>query len=164
MRRGKKGVSEVVAAMLLITITVAASIIFYVYSSGLLGSLTGAQPQSGQYSNQITLEYYDWTSLNSLKLTVRNVGSGFAKISAYYVNGVKVAPSPGGCTTVSTLYPQTSTLTSSCTVTLTISGSPPRLGGQTVLTGVAYLVKIATTDGGLFSYSCIAGQSTSSVP
>ena len=54
MRRGRKGVSEVVAAMLLITITIAAATIFYIYSSGLLGSLTGAQPQSGQYSNQIS--------------------------------------------------------------------------------------------------------------
>ncbi len=153
MRRGKKAVSEVVAAMLLITITVAASIIFYVYSSGLLGSLTGAQPQSGQYSNQITLEYYDWRTLTSLNLTVRNVGSGLTNIAAYYVNGIKVTAS-GACTTTTTLQPQ-----KSCTVKLTIPGV---LNGQTVLAGVAYAVKVATKDGGVFAYSCVAGQTTGS--
>ena len=92
--RGKKAVSEIVAATLLITITVAASVIFYVYSSNLLGSLTGTQPQSGLYSNQITLEYYDWTTLSSLILTVRNVGSGLANIAAFYVNGLKPTTTP----------------------------------------------------------------------
>lgn len=153
MRRGVKGVSEVVAAMLLITITVSASVIFYVYSSGLLGSLQGSQPQSGQYANQITLEYYDWTTLTSLNLTLRNVGSGLASIAAYYVNGVKVTPS-GGCTSLTTLNPQTS-----CAVKLTI---PAALNGQTVVPGVAYLVKVVTVDGGIFAYSCVAGQRTAS--
>lgn len=151
MRRGRRGVSEVVAAMLLITITVAASIILYVYSSGLLGSLTGAQPQSGQYANQITLEFYDWTTLTSLNLTVRNVGSGLANIAAYYVNGVKVSAS-GACTSTTTLQPQ-----KSCTVKLTI---PVSLNGQTILSGVSYLVKVATKDGGAFAYTCVAGQKT----
>ncbi|MGD0175542.1 MAG: archaellin/type IV pilin N-terminal domain-containing protein [Candidatus Bathyarchaeia archaeon] len=151
MRTGKKGVSEVVAAMLLITITIAAATIFYVYSSGLLGSLTGAQPQSGQYSNSITLEFYDWTTLTTLNLTVRNVGSGLANIAAYYVSGTKVTAS-GACTSTTTLQPQ-----KSCLVKLTI---PAALNGQTVLTGVAYLVKVVTKDGGIFVYSCIAGQRT----
>jgi flagellin-like protein len=155
---GNRGVSEVVAAMLLITITVSASVLFYVYSSGLLGRLTAAQPQSGQYANQITLEYYDWSTLTSLVISVRNVGSGLARIAAYYVSGTRVTPlsSSTGCPTVATLNPQ-----ASCTVTLTI---PTALGGQTVLAGVAYLVKITTKDGGVFSYSCIAGKSTSSAP
>lgn len=155
MRRGKKGVSEILAAMLLITITVSASVLFYVYSSGLLGSLTGAQPQSGQYSNQVTLEFYDWTTITTLTLTIRNVGSGLANIAAYYVNGVKVIPVTGGCTTITTLQPQRS-----CKVILTI---PVTLNGQSVLSGVAYLVKIVTKDGGIFSYSCIAGQRTGSL-
>lgn len=154
MRRlGKKGISELVAVMLLITITIAASVIFYVYSSGLLGPLTGARPQSGQYSNQITLEYYDWTTITSLNLTLRNVGSGLTRIAAYYVNGVKVIPS-GGCTSVTTLNPQTS-----CAVKLTI---PAALNGKTIVPGVAYLVKVVTVDGGIFAYSCVAGQRTAS--
>jgi flagellin-like protein len=148
MRIGKKGVSEILAATLLITITVSAATIFYLYSSNLLGSLTGAQPQSGQYSNQITLEYYDWTKLTNLTLTVRNVGSGLANIAAYYVNGIKYTPTGGTCTSTATLQPQ-----QSCKVTLTIAAG-------SALSGVAYSVRVVTKDGGVFSYSCIAGQRT----
>ena len=155
MRIGKKGVSEILAATLLITITVCAAVIFYVYSSNLLGSLTAAQPQSGQYANQITLEYYDWTTLGSLILTVRNVGSGLANIAGYYVNGLKPTVT-GACTsvttttitTITTLQPQ-----QSCKVTLTITAA-------SFVSGVAYSVKVVTNNGGVFSYSCIAGQRT----
>jgi hypothetical protein len=160
---GKKGIGEIVAAMILITIAVAASIIIYVYSSGLLGSLQAAQPQQGQYTNQITLEFYNWTSLNTLKLTLRNTGSGLAVFAAFYVSGNKVALKGGStCTTVSatatitaastisTLKPQ-----SSCTAILDLTG-------LTISRGLAYAVKVATKDGGVFSYSCIAGHSTGS--
>jgi flagellin-like protein len=172
MRIGKKGVSEILAATLLITITVSAAVIFYLYSSNLLGSLTGAQPQSGLYSNQITLEYYDWTTLTTLTLTVRNVGSGLANIAAYYVNGI-IVTATGACTSTSTSITTSITTSTtliatpiatlqprqSCKVTLTI---PAALNGQTVVSGVAYLVKVVTKDGGVFSYSCISGQRTGS--
>ena len=159
MRIGKKGVSEILAATLLITITVSAAIIFYAYSSNLLGSLTGAQPQSGLYSNQITLEYYDWTTLTTLILTVRNVGTGLANIAGYYVNGIRPTTT-GACTSISTSVTNSITTLQpqqSCQVTLTI---PAALNGQTVLAGVAYVVKVVTRDGGIFSYTCIAGQRT----
>ena len=76
---GRKGISELVAALIMVMIVMAGAIIVYVYSSGMLGSLQGAQPQQGQYTNQIALEYYDWTrtlspTLQTLKLTLRNVG------------------------------------------------------------------------------------------
>jgi hypothetical protein len=160
---GKKGLSEIVAAMILITIVVAASIIIYVYSSGLLGSLQGARPQQGQYTNQITLEFYDWTSLNTLKLTLRNTGSGLAVFAAFYVAGNKVALKGGStCTTVSatTIITASSTISTlkpqySCTAILDLTG-------LTISPGLAYAVKVVTQDGGVFSYSCIAGHSTGS--
>jgi archaellum component FlaF (FlaF/FlaG flagellin family) len=163
---GKRGVSEIAAAMLLITIAVAASIIIYVYSSGLMGSLQGAQPQQGQYTNQITLEYYDWTanasgtydsSLHTLKVTLRNTGSGLAVFAAFYVSGQAVALKSGSTCTI---FNATSTVTlqpqSSC---VAILGIP---SGFTISAGFAYAVRIVTRDGGVFSYSCIAGRSTGS--
>jgi hypothetical protein len=160
---GKRGVSEIAAAMLLITIAVAASIIIYVYSSGLLGSLQGAQPQQGQYTNQITLEYYDWTAsldpnLHTLKLTLRNTGSGLAVFAAFYVSGEAVTLKSGGtcaivnATSTTSMRPQ-----GSCVAVLGIPS------GLTISAGFAYTVRAATRDGGVFSYSCIAGQSTSSL-
>jgi len=161
--------------MMLISITVAATFVIYVYSSNLLGSLTGAQPPSGQYSNQITLEYYDWTTspcCTKLKLTIRNVGSGLANIAAYYVSGTQITSSNvlSICTSVSATFTMTTTagntytLTqglllpqASCTVTLTMPTT-----GLTITPGVAYSVKIATSNGGVFAYSCVAGQRTGS--
>jgi hypothetical protein len=165
---GKRGVSEIAAAMLLITITVAASIIIYFYSSGLLGSLQGAQPQQGQYTNQITLEYYDWTdpALHTLKVTFRNTGSGLAIFAAFYVSGQAVTLRSGStcavlnATRTTTLYPQATTSVagrnSRCVAVL---GIPSTL---TIVAGLTYSVRVVTRDGGVFTYSCIAGHSTGS--
>jgi hypothetical protein len=164
---GKKGIGEIVAALILISIAIAASIIIYVYSSGLLGSLQGAQPQTGQYSNQIALEFYDWTAsgtgdgtLHTLQLTFRNVGSGLAVFAAFYINGNGTAAAlkmPGStCTTITngnTMTPQ-----STCKAILAIQ---PKFK---ITAGVAYSVRVTTTNGGVFTYSCIAGQNSGTLP
>jgi hypothetical protein len=160
MRRGKGAVSEVVAALMLISIVVAAAFIIYVYSSNLLGSLTGAQPSTGQYSNQITLEYYDWTvdqsgpaqcslsytplNCGTLVLQIRNVGTGLANIAAYYVNGVRITTVSYTCPTLSGTVTVTSTsLTTvanlmpqaSCSVKLTMpTGTTYSTGCSTAVT------------------------------
>jgi hypothetical protein len=168
---GKKGIGEIVAALILISIVVAASIIIYVYSSGLLGSLQGARPQQ-PYTNQLTLEYYDWTTntncgpgkdstLQTLCLTLRNAGSGFAVLADFFVAGVKVtAPIKGSCAayTAKSLLPQSASggTQSSCTAVLVIAN-------PTIVNGVAYSVRVVTVDGSVFSYSCIAGQRTGSL-
>ena len=172
MRIGKKGVSEILAATLLITITVSAATIFYLYSSNLLGSLTGAQPQSGQYTNQISLEYYDWTNTGLLKLTIRNVGSGLANIAAYYVSGTKIIPTSSICTSVSGTFTTTIATTTVSTYSYTLTQGPllPQasctviltITGLTIMAGVAYSVRIATSNGGVFAYTCVAGQRTGS--
>lgn len=187
IRRAKKGIAEYVAVLLLIIITVAGATILYVYSSGLLGSLQGAQPQK-PYSQMISVEYYDWTTtanpqtsdttLHYLTLTIRNVGSGIAVLSEFFVSGVKItAPITGTCaaytvsktsTSVTVGGMTTATIANtggllpqgpnSCTAILTI----PNTGAtQTITSGVAYPVKVVTTDGSVFSYSLVAGRSTS---
>lgn len=145
----KKGISEIAAALLLITITVAASIIIYIYSSGLLGSLQGAQPQQ-PYANNITLEYYNWPSskLSGLTLYLRNTGSGLGILSDFFVNGTAATLTQGSCTayTSTALKPG-----GTCVAVLTVSG--------TIKAGYSYTLKLVTKDGSVFSYSLIAGQS-----
>jgi flagellin-like protein len=154
---GKKAISEIVAAMMLIAIAIAASMIIYFYSSGLLGSLQGAQPQQGQYTNQITLEYYDWTSLDALIVTLRNTGSGLAVFAAFYVSAQPVSLSAGStCAILSTTSTTTLKPNSSCKAILDTSD-------LSISSGFAYSLRIVTRDGGVFSYSCIAGQSTGSI-
>lgn len=151
MRNSRKAVSEIVAAMILILIVVAGSVIVYVYSSGLLGRLQGAQPQQ-PYANQIVLEYYNWpsSSLNNLTLYLRNTGSGRGMLADFFVNGVPATlnSTKGNCATYTTtpLLPG-----NTCTAVLTVSG--------TIVAGYAYVVKLVTKDGSIFSYSLIAGQS-----
>jgi len=159
---GKRGISELVAAMLLILITIAGGIIVYVYSSGMLGSLQGAQPQQ-QYVNKISLEYYNWTSkvsptLQIVKIILRNVGSGRGTLAAFYVGNstasiaVNLNSTLGStCTTANPLNPQVS-----CLAVLSIPIS------FKVTPNTAYTVKVVTKDGAIFPFSCIAGQSTSS--
>jgi flagellin-like protein len=169
MRR--KAISEIVGALIIISIVIAAGILIYVYSSGLLGPLQGARPQQGAYTNQLTLEFYDWTvvqdqTLHTVKLTLRNVGTGLPIIAAFYVNGI--AATATGCTVASLTTSGTITSTTtnvvttllpqnSCTVTLTIPSSGSL---ATITPGAAYSIRVATKDGGVFTYSCIAGQRT----
>ena len=142
----RKAVSEVIAALLLIMITVAGAVMLYAYASGLMGHLQGTSNQQ-PYLQQIALEYYDWTVIGTLKLTVRNVGSASAAIQSadWFVNGQKIATPGGTCT--GSLNPQTS-----CRADLTVSFA------SSLTVGFSYPVKLATKEGAIFSYSCILGQ------
>jgi archaellum component FlaF (FlaF/FlaG flagellin family) len=151
----RRGVSQVIAAMLMIVITVAGAVLLYTYSAGLMGSLQATKPQQS-YLSQIALEYYNWNlAAGILTLTLRNVGTTVVDLSPskadYLVRGSTV--SSVGC---GQLDPQ-----QSCTATLT-NGS-----GNTAITaataGVAYGVKVIAVDGASFSYTCIAGRNTGSV-
>jgi archaellum component FlaF (FlaF/FlaG flagellin family) len=156
-RQNKKGISVLVAVLMMVAITIAAALLIYVYSSGLLGVLQGAQPQQ-PYSGQLVLEYYDWTTTTILTMTVRNVGSSIINLnrSDWLINGVKQPVSTiTGCSAGST----GSSLLPGGTCPVTISA----ISGPTVVSGVAYTVKVATPSGSVFSYSCVAGRSTGSI-
>ena len=150
--------SELAAVMMMIAIVVAAALVLYAYSSGLLGSLQGPQSQY-PYTNQITLEYYNWPSnganpLHNLTLDLRNTGSGRTILSDFFVNGIAatLASNQGSCftyTATTTYLPPTST----CVAILTIPTS------VTITSGYAYSVKLVTRDGSTFTYTLIAGQS-----
>jgi archaellum component FlaF (FlaF/FlaG flagellin family) len=113
-----------------------------------MGGLQGVAVQQ-PYLEQVALDYYNWATLSTLTLTIRNVGVTKVNIAAaaYFINGQLIASPTTACGTftASALIPQ-----GSCQVTLT---SPSGL-----ISGDAYNVKIATKDGAIFSYSCIAGQ------
>jgi flagellin-like protein len=148
----RKGASEVIAVMLLIVITIAASILLYAYVSGLMGRLQGTAVRQ-PYLEQIALDYYDWTTLSTLKLTIRNVGPADIDFQSadYFVNGTSVAATVTitSSTATTPLLPQNS-------ATITLTG----LTSLRITRGVAYNVKIATRDGAIFSFSCIAGRTS----
>jgi hypothetical protein len=143
----------------MILIVMAGAIIVYVYSSGMLGSLQGAQPQQG-YTDHISLEYYDWTGLTKLDITVRDTGTSVITMVDFFV---------GNSTWNFRLNPSNSSRVmfgSGCNSPagqLTIQGvcKVALMNIPAVTRGSGYYVKIVTRTGAIFSYSLIAGSFTS---
>jgi flagellin-like protein len=150
-----RAVSAVIATLLLIAIAVAAAIIVYVFSIGLLGGLQTSGGQ--QVKDQVIMEAYNWNSLTSLIITLRNVGPANAQFADWFINGAAVTAPTGSCATgvgTSPLVAYTLGVGSACTATLTPATS------YTTSSGVSYVIKIVTIDGAVFSYSAVAGSSS----
>ena len=144
-----RAVSAVIATLLLIAIAVAAAIIVYVFSIGLLGGLQTSGGQ--QVKQQVIMEAYDWTAVSgNLVMTLRNVGPAQAQFKDWFINGQLATPAGTGC--MSGTPPGTLAVGSSCVATL----APP----ATASPGVSYVVKVVTVDGAVFSYSAIAGSAS----
>jgi FlaG/FlaF family flagellin (archaellin) len=146
------GVSQVIAALLLIAIAVAAAILLYVFAIGLLGSLGSGGGQ--QTKEQLIMEAYNWDTSGGLPgdltLTVRDVGPSAIDVGSadVFVNGVLQADVSASCSTMTPAGP-------ACAFTFTVDD-----GGTTLTAGAAYPLKIVTPSGGVFSYSVIAGGSS----
>lgn len=136
----EKGVSPVIAVLLMIAIAVAAAILVYVWSMGLIGTLTTGG--GSQTREQVIVDAYAWNATGDMTLYLRNVGSAEVILDAVYVGG-SVA-STDMASTLPVLGPVE-------TVVVTPSG--------TYTSGVAYTVKAITKTGGVFTFSLICGSS-----
>lgn len=146
-RLNNGAVSQVIAALLLIAIAVAAAILLYVFSIGLLGSLGSGGGQ--QTREQVIMEAYNFPTGGSLVVTLRNVGSASVNIGGadYFLNGISAGTPTGSCSGA-TLAPS-----GSCTATL----NP---GTASLVSGAAYPLKIVSPTGGVFSYTVVYGGSS----
>ncbi len=136
----RKAVSPVIATLLMIAIAVAASIIVYVWSIGLLGGLMGSG--GTQVKQQLIMEAYNWSSATSLTFTLRNVGSSTVTVASVYLGGTALAT---GLSTVISIG-----------ATSPFSYSP---SGSSYTGGAAYTLKVVSSSGGVFSYSVKNGSS-----
>ena len=137
-----RAVSNIVASLLLIAIAVAAAVLLYVFSIGLLGSLGSSGGQ--QTKEQVIMEAYSFPTAGPLTVQLRNVGSASENlaIADYFIAGTKGtlggncgnAVTPGG----------------SCQATVTVPVT-------SLISGAAYPFKIVTPTGGVFSYTVIFG-------
>ena len=142
-----RGVALIISALLLITISVVACISLYVYSNRLFGTLMGANPP--ETMDNLRIEAYNWQTLTSLVLNVRNTGTDVLtmRTANWFVGGApETTPPPSGCP--ATLSPGVS-----CPETITV---PP----GSVTAGIVYVVKIVLMDGAVFATSAIAGEVT----
>ena len=136
----KKGVSPVIAVLLMIAIAVSAAILVYVWSMGLIGTLTTGG--GGQVREQVILDAYSWNATsNAITLYMRNVGNSEVELDALYVGGDMVSTNMG--TTLPVQGP-----------VIQVSATPT----GTYTSGVAYTMKAITKTGGVFTFSLICGS------
>ena len=137
----EKGVSPVIAVLLMIAIAVAAAILVYVWSMGLIGTLTTGG--GSQTREQVIVDAYSWNQTgNTITLYARNVGSAEVILDAVYVGGDMASTNMG--TTLPVLGP-----------VIQVDVTP----GGTYTSGVAYTMKVITKTGGVFTFSLICGAS-----
>ncbi|HXZ90732.1 MAG TPA: archaellin/type IV pilin N-terminal domain-containing protein [Candidatus Dormibacteraeota bacterium] len=148
----RRGVSEIIAALLVVCITVSAATLFAAYASGLMGSLltTVTQP----YTEQFSVEYYNWNTLSSLSVDVRNTGVATVNLATadYYLSGIQLTTAP----TFSCVSPATSTAVApsgACSLTWSLTAG-------SYSSGIAYVLKIVLRDGATFTFSIVAGSNT----
>lgn len=147
----RKGVAEIIAALLLVCIAISAATLLAIYASGLMGSLQ--VPVSQPYAEHLALDYYNWPAGNSLKIIVRNDGVATITLADFFLQGSMEATSGltfANCPSNPYVLP----VQSSCTITL------PVPSGLTVTQGTAYSVKLVAKDGAIFTFSCIYGSYT----
>ena len=139
-----KGVSQVVAALLVIAVTVAAAVLLYVFAIGVIGNLSSGVGQ--QVKDQVIMESYSFPIGGPLSITVKDVGSSSVDLATadFFINGASATQGTGCKTTL--------TIGGSCTTALSPSGG---YGG--LLSGYSYPLKIITANGAIFSYSVTYG-------
>jgi flagellin-like protein len=175
----RRGVSPIIATLLLIAIAVSASIIVYVFVNSISGSLT--QQGGQQVSEQVSMDAYTFiltgttcTGLTAghvpcIQTVMRNIGSSTITISQVFVDGnlcqtggatclnlpYFTEPASGGCTTATGSLPAAGFVCPTggyATMSLDLNGA-------SVSAGTSHLIRVVTSDGGTFSFSTLAGRS-----
>jgi FlaG/FlaF family flagellin (archaellin) len=100
-RRNMKGVSTVLATLLMIAVAVAAALVTYAWVMGYLGGTTGKVGRAIQIQSVAAETSGD---PRDLLIYVQNVGQGAVTVSDIYVEGIQVTPSPA-----SAVIPETET-------------------------------------------------------
>ena len=138
-RPDSRGVSIVLVTLLIIIITVAATLLVYLWTIGIIGGLQGSGGQ--QIKDQLIMQGYDAESDSVWTLHLRNTGSVELTVSAVYVDGKPVTFS--GVTS----YPRGDE------GSLLLNVSTLELDN-----GSTCLVKVVTSDGGVFPFSIVCGS------
>jgi hypothetical protein len=88
-----RAVSPVISALLLVCIAVTASVVGYVYSTGVVYRLMGPPPSG---IDQPSIESISYSSDGSAQLTVRNIGAGDFAVASIYIDGNLAYSAPQG--------------------------------------------------------------------
>lgn len=140
-RKDVKGISPLIATLLLIAIAVAASVITYSWVMSMIGS------QSQQAQTQVRIDSVTWeVGTNSLNVTVRNTGSVGATIET-----VSVRLS----TQASTWYPASVSTAIDTGGTAEISWDGAT-AGLTLASSSSYVIRVTTSTGFYYEMSAVS--------
>ena len=181
----RRGVSAIVASLLLIAITVSAAIVVYVFVGGLAGNLTQNQGQS--VTEKLLMQSYNFQispgscgcSQQVLEIFLMNPGPAPTRVSAVYFDGAQltlntVPPLANAAISNDNWYPLPSTTTLQSTAAGDVYFSsaselttyPVTNAGQIVITftspvgyGSGHTVKVVSTTGAQNAFLVVAGQS-----
>jgi len=83
LRKDRRAISTILAALLMVVIVVVASVIVYAWSTGLLGGLMGTTPT---VKEALSMDSYKWDPAGTeVTLYIRNVGTVDVTIKTYYI-------------------------------------------------------------------------------
>ena len=161
--KNKKGIDQIIAALLMVVIVVVASVMVFTYSTGLFGALLIAPKTATEH---ITLEYAAFSPTNNnVTLYIRNTGSTPITLKSYYVQdgagdvyarmnwavGPSVAPGPFAPKSQPSTPPQV-LISAACLGTCPYSGVG---SGFTFVSGNPYTITLVTAINTQISFQVI---------
>jgi archaeal type IV pilus assembly protein PilA len=154
LARDKRGIDTIIATVLMVAIVVAASVMVFVYSTGLFGALTRAPNLQKEL---LSLEFSNFGPQNptyNVTLYLRNTGSVPVTLVAYYVkNSNSTSQYARSAWTGASITP-----TSLGQAQILIAGSCncTNIGGAfTFTTGSSYTITMLSSRGTQFSFSVV---------
>jgi hypothetical protein len=142
-RVNSRGVTEVILALSLISISVTASVFMYHISAGFTGRANASEAQ--RINDHLIIEAYNFLVSNTLTISLRNIGNLNVSMTgaAFFLNDRPLTPDDGCKLTLTTGM--------SCTTALSVSAA-------SLQQGASYPLKIVSSDGGVFSYPVAYGS------
>jgi flagellin-like protein len=153
IRRDKRGINTILAALLMVVIVVVAAVMVYAWATGLLSSLLVQNPVPKESLNYDSFVYQN----SNVTIYIRNSGSVAVSLQTYYVkdNSGNQYTSPSGWTggpispnAVNATVIKISTQCTTCTYS---NGAPS--SGFTFAPGNSYTITVITTRNNQFSWS-----------
>ncbi|MEM3714303.1 MAG: archaellin/type IV pilin N-terminal domain-containing protein [Nitrososphaeria archaeon] len=145
MKRGK-GVSPVVATVILIAITVAIAIAVAFWAAGLTGAFTRFERVEIVNAYTAKGSGYTWT----IYVYIKNTGSADSTITDIFINGLSLTDAGGTLTgAITTPYVLLAGDSKTLTISLTSAAGRPYISGQTIE------VKIHTASGAEYPKSVV---------
>ena len=143
-RVNSRGVTEVILALSLISISVTATVFMYHISAGFIGRANTSESQ--RINDHLIMEVYNFLGSNTLTISLRNVGGLNVSMTGadFFLNDLPLTPDDGCKFTLTTGM--------SCTSALSVSAA-------SLQQGASYPLKIVSSDGGVFSYPVMYGSS-----